>query len=246
MGKVIIPYMTGELKVPSGQIFNKLDFRILELMAKYKFIRLLAKPARLISGVESMIYVSGREELTDHPDLEWLIGRKIARFFQKLAMDEQISLRGGQQLCLIGVPTAATPLAQAASMASQGEGIYINHNIICHRVMREKLKDHGEHLGWVNGFPNINHFYILLEGAITTGKSVGIACQRISDSSYPDMPVVILIDRQQGGLQNLQARRLKAFVIYNFLDIVFAFDKLGLWPEDMVQRATQEINENQF
>lgn len=246
MGKVIVPYVTGELEVPSGRIFGTLDFRILELMAKYKFIRFLVKPARLISGIESKIYVSGREELTDHPDLEWLIGRKIALSLGQMASEGKIPLRSGYQICLIGVPTAATPLAQAASMVSQGEGIRINDELICHRLMREKLKAHGEHSGWVNGFPNINHFYILLEGAVTTGKSVKIAYQRLSDSDYPDMPVLILIDRQQGGLRNLQTQGLKVSAIYNFLDIIFAFGKLNMWPESIVREVTQGIKENQF
>ena len=56
------------MNVPSGRVFDKLDLKIVRLMVEYGFIRWQEKPFILNSGIESHIYVSGREDLTDHPD----------------------------------------------------------------------------------------------------------------------------------------------------------------------------------
>ena len=67
------------MKVPSGQVFSTLDLQLLPLMAKYKFIDWRDAAFKLKSGIESHVYVFGREDVTDHPDLEWLLGRKMGQ-----------------------------------------------------------------------------------------------------------------------------------------------------------------------
>src|SRR3989344_5131486 len=118
------------MNVPSGRIYDKLDLKIIRLMAKYGFIRWREEPFQLNSGIESHVYISGREDLTDHPDLERLIGKKIA-----LGVKAN-SLPKDKQPCLVGVPTAGTTLAQAAAMASYHSRILVSGQTICHRIMR--------------------------------------------------------------------------------------------------------------
>src|SRR3989344_7813 len=118
------------MEVPSGRTFDEFDLEILETMNTCGFVRYSPKPFVLKSEIESNIYVSGREDLTDNPNLEIKIGRKIARPVANA------TLPGEKQVCLVGIPTAGTALAQAAAMMS-----YRTASIpICHRIMREAVK----------------------------------------------------------------------------------------------------------
>ena len=75
-------------------------------MVEYEFIRYSDIPIELSSGVKSHVYVFGRDDVTDHPDLEWAIGRKIAKLIQGYTPPTD---KG--QPCLIGIPTAGTAIA---------------------------------------------------------------------------------------------------------------------------------------
>jgi orotate phosphoribosyltransferase len=93
------------MQMPSGKFFGKDDLELLKLMVECGFIQRRDTPFKLKSGVMSHVYVFGREDITDHPYLEWLIGLKIARLV------EEYALPGDTQPCLIGIPTAGTPLS---------------------------------------------------------------------------------------------------------------------------------------
>ncbi|HAT74265.1 MAG TPA: hypothetical protein DCS08_04700 [Candidatus Moranbacteria bacterium] len=119
------------LQVPSGTFYDAEDCRLLELMCLYKFIEWRESTFRLNSGIESHVYVFGREDTTDNPELEWMIGRKTALTIKAVPWPDK------KQICLIGIPTAGTAIAQAAAMVSWQEKIYANEQPICHRIMRE-------------------------------------------------------------------------------------------------------------
>ncbi len=232
------------MEVPSGQIFNKLDLELLPLMTKYKFIEWRDSPFTLKSGISTHIYVFGREDITDHPDLEWLIGRKTAISIQENSLPED------KQPCLIGIPTAGTAIAQAASMVSYAENIRVNECFICHRVMKEVLKTHGIHPTWVNGFPQPEfHTYWDLDNVVTDGTSKLDAKYKLGESGYPvlDMPSLIFVDRQQGGIQLMKQRGFTQIVVaYRLLDLTFAFGELGLWPKRAVKAVEEEIKAHQI
>lgn len=239
------------MQTPSGQIYDALDLAILQLIIEYGFVRRAETPFRLRSGIESHVYVFGREDLTDHPDLEWLIGRKIARLVQ------ENSLPGDKQPCLIGIPTAGTPLAQAAAMVSYHENIRVNpllpgsaDRVICHRIMREALREYGAHPNWVNGPPQPElHTYWTVDNVVTDGGSKFEAAERLGVSGYSakEMPSLIFVDRQQGGIQKMEQGGFTRIVVaYGLLDLTFAFGELGLWPKDTVQAVEEEIRAHQL
>lgn len=232
------------MKVPSGQIFNKLDLQILPLLVKYSFIQWRDTPFILKSGVNSNVYVFGREDITDHPDFEWLIGRKIALLVKEHTLPED------KQPCLIGIPSAGTPLAQAASMVSYKENICVNGHFICHRVMKETLKAHGAHPNWVNGPPQPEiHTYWTIDNVVTDGGSKFEAADRFSESGYPiqEMTSLVFVDRQQGGINRMEQRGFKRIVVaYRLLDLTFAFGELGFWPKATIKAVEREIRDHQL
>ena len=232
------------MRVPSGQDFSALDISILQRMADYGFVRHSEEPFKLKSGIMSNVYVFGREDLTDHPDLEWLTGQRIAH-------EVVANFRSGDKApCLIGIPTAGTALAQAAAMVSFSETIKVVPDAwICHRIMREGKKEHGAHHKWVNGDPSPNHTYWAVDNVVTDGGSKFEAAEKLTESGYDGlgMPNLIFVDRQQGGIKRMKEGGFRRIiVIYNLLDLAFALGELGRWPKEVVRQVDEEIKAHQF
>ncbi|MGD0328517.1 MAG: hypothetical protein ABSB00_02255 [Minisyncoccia bacterium] len=205
------------------------------------------KPFTLTSGIESNIYVFLRGDLTDCPVLLKMAGQKIAN-----AVDENITCADNQPN-LIGLPTAGTALAIAASMAS----IELHESnpcfpLIACRVMREKLKkEHGANDRWVNGeVPDLKKFtFWTVDNIGTDGGTKVKQAEHLEEDGYPskDMPQLIFVDRQQGTIKRLQAAGFKRIVVcYNLLDITFVYSEFGLWPKETVKRVEEEIKAHQF
>ena len=135
-------------------------------------------------------------------------------------------------------------------MVSYGEKIRVGEHFICHRIMKEVLKKHGAHPKWINGDPAPHlHTYWLVDNTVTDGEEKTIASDRLLESKYPmwAMPVLIFVDRQQDGVENMKKAGFKRIVVvYELLDLVYAFGELGLWPEDMVKAVEEEIKTHQF
>ncbi len=234
------------MQVPSGRVFNALDIEILRRMAEYRFLAHRDKPVKLTSGIMSNVDVYGREDLTDHPDLEWLVDNRIAR------NTSENTRFGDRQHCLIGIPTAGTALAQCAAMASwqlvMGGGA--EGSVICHRVMRETLKKgYGDHPNWVNGEPDpTRHAYWGVDNVATNGDSKIEAAEKLAQQGYPveQMGWFIFVDRQQGAVERLRRLGFERLVVaYHPLGLTFAFGELGLWPKTAVQAVEDEIRAHQ-
>ena len=235
-------------KVPSGRIFDHQDLALFELMHQYKFIEWRENPFTLNSGIKSHVYVFGREDLTDNPQFTWEVGKVIANIIKENALPTD------KQICLIGIPTAGTAMAQAASMVSFCDGIIVGEKPICYRIMREIQKSgHGDkshQQNWVNGRPDVaKHTYVTLDNVVTDGASKFQANERLAQSGYPvkEMPSFIFINRQQGGVQKMEEKGFKRIIVaYKLLDITFVLGELRFWPKEAVQQVEEEIKAHQF
>jgi len=220
-------------------------------MAEYKFVSYSNKPFTLKSGIESRVYVFGREDLTDNTELEWEVGLKVA----KLVYTTHADVDENKRQILIGIPTAGNAIAQAGAMASmqiqlrRDPGTWTS-NPIGHRIMREQLKQHGAHHTWVNGKPNLEeHRYWMVDNVATDGQSKFEAAEKLEADGYPAklMPCLIWIDRQQGAVERLKNGGFaNVIVAFNLLDITFAFGELEMWPKSAVAAVEEEIKAHQF
>jgi orotate phosphoribosyltransferase len=229
------------MQVPSGRTFHQDDIKLLALMNDYGFVRYSDQPFTLKSGIKSHVYVYGREDITDHPDLAWQIGRKISNFMQTLTENTQNDKR---QICLIGIPTAGTALAAATQLLSYYSR---GSDALCYRIMREVKKSHGVHQAWINGKPDLErHDYWLVDNVATDGQSKLEADKKAIEDGYPArLPCLIFVDRQQGALGNLKQNGFQRVeIIYSLLDLTFAFGELGLWPKETVGLVEREIAEH--
>ena len=241
------------MQVPSGRTFDGNDLELIRYLHRYGSDRYSARPFRLRSGIQSRVYVGlGREDTTDNPGFERAVGWRIHCAVAKLMEEAPDDPRWWG---LIGIPTAGTVLAQAAVMAptlgGYPESVDQCPHVIFHRVMRETLKQHGDNPTWVNGRPDESrHRYVLLDNTDTDGQTKSETIPRLAHDGYAakNMPLIIVIDREQGGVQRLERLELfeRVVVMYNLLDIVFAFGALKLWSPEAVKAIEEEIRTNQF
>ena len=116
--------------------------------------------------------------------------------------------------------------------------------------MREERKTHGVHHNWVNGDPNpLRDTYWIVDNTVTDGRSKLDARDRLKESGYPvdDMRHLIVIDRQQGGITKMENSGFRDIVVvYNLLDLTYAFGEMGLWLKERVQAMEEEIKANQL
>ena len=163
--------------------------------------------------------------------------------------------RGDQkQQCLIGIPTAGTPLAQAAAMVNFAWERVLRDPVdeprIIYRIMRGERKTHGLHQTWVDGKPDpARHTYWFLDNTVTDGGTKLEAREHLKEDGYPvqDMPTLIVVDRQQGGIRRMeQAGFSRIVVAYYLLDIIHAFGEMKLWPQARVQAVEEEIKTHQL
>lgn len=231
------------LNVPSGEVYIEEDLKLLRMMEKYGSIKYDPNGFTLKSGKSSNVYVLLRGDVTDHPDLGVALGRKIA----KTVVDN--SFEADLAACLIPIPTAATGMAAAASLVSEMDGICTPAGPISYRVMREAVKGHGAGAtNWVNGKYDEKHTFWFVDNVVTDSASKIEARDRLIESGYAveDMPSLIGVDRQQGGVQNMEKAGFKRIVtVFNLLDIAYAMGEMELWPKDVVKSVQDEIAAHQ-
>ena len=222
---------------------DTLDTRIFQKFGQYNVVRWSDERISLRSGGESHVYVSGREDFTDHPDLLEFLGLKMAVLVSEQSMDTN------RQPCCIGIPTAGPALAQAASMVSQQEKKDPYSRVrrtVCFRTMREVVKSHGLHAdSWMNGVADVEHHtYWLVDNAITTGASVQEARAKLLESGYPteDISVFLMVDLQQGGVEKLREVGFSRIVVaYTIVQIVEFLTEAKHWPNVRLEQLRKDI-----
>ncbi len=244
------------MQLSTGKVLTGLDVAILNSMAEFGFVQYREEPFDLKSGVKSNVYVFGREDLTDNPGLLILLGEKIASVVWE---NSPTWLEDNTPTpCLIGLPTAGTPLSQAASMvASLGNTRdrwrrQLDKLLapISFRIMREQKKTHGAHNTWVNGKPNQPKpsTIWIVDNVATDGQTKKEMGDKLGEDGYPSRPpCIIVVDRCQGALSNLAKWGFeRVYVLYTLLEIVEYFSNIKAWPESAVESVRREIEEHQL
>lgn len=117
----------------------------------------------------------------------------------------------------VGGPTlGADPLVSAVSVVSMLEGHPLDAFII-----RKEPKEHGTS-AWIEGMKNLSEdqSVVLLEDVITTGGSTLRSIQRACDAKLKVIGVCVLVDRNEGGKDAIEAKRIPCLSIYNRSDFV--------------------------
>ena len=160
--------------------------RLVEMILEKSF-KLSDHPTfKLASGKLSNYYINCKPTTLD-PEGMNLIGNII---FDKIK-DENIDVIGGLSF-------GADPIAVATAFASGLRGGAINAFSI-----RKELKDHGI-VDWIEGDVKPDTPVVIIDDVATTGRSTVKAVERARESGLIVVKVVILVDREEGGLENIR------------------------------------------
>lgn len=142
----------------------------------------------LTSGKKSDYYFDCKQTAL-HPEGGWLIGKL---FLEKL---QGVDVHG-----VGGMTLGADPLVSAVSVLSYEEGSRLPAFIV-----RKKSKGHGtnQYLEGLSNFPE-GARVAMLEDVVTTGGTLITACERVRDAGFEIASVLCVLDREEGGRDNLQ------------------------------------------
>jgi orotate phosphoribosyltransferase len=144
----------------------------------------------LASGKKSKFYVD-LKATTLHPEGARLIGQVATRVIAtKCPLVEGVG----------GLTLGADPLATAISIAGLAEG--------CHWpafIVRKEAKGHGTGK-YIEGTENfrMGARLLVLEDVVTTGMSSIIAIHRLRDAGFEPKAVLTVVDREQGGSDEIR------------------------------------------
>jgi orotate phosphoribosyltransferase len=230
--------MSQNFQAPSGAIFRPTDLTLLSQLYRAGTFAWKPEGVEFKSGKRSRTYVRGRQELTNAPHLLAELGKRVAEFVR-----ERMPIRDGRQHCLIGVPTAGTKLAVAASMHTYYSR---QQSCIIWRELRTKPKPHGEDKGWTVGGPEPSKdVYVVIEQAMSTASSIIEYADHLAEDGYSprEMHYVVLVDRELGGIENMRKDGYKhVHRMFILRDIIAALVHMGLWPLERYQELLQELS----
>lgn len=176
----------------------------------------------LKSGIESPFYVDLRPLASDPKIL-----KKLANYLL-----DMLPLDNFDIIC--GVPYAALPMATAMSLESYLPLI----------IKRKEAKQYGTKK-LIEGLYSKGQNCLIVEDVITSGKSLLETIPEIENEGITVSDIVVVLDRQQGGKEMLEAKGLNVHSLFNITEVCEILHKNGLIAEDEVLRINDFLQGNQ-
>jgi orotate phosphoribosyltransferase len=181
---------------------DPLRWQLLELLREKSFRYSPDKPFKLVSGRESPYYIDCRPTTHNAQGLA-LIGEIIFQLIQDL----QVTAIGGLTM-------GADPIAHATALTSYLKGQPINAFSV-----RQKPKEHGTG-GLLVGDVTPGDRAVVVEDVVTTGGSALRAVAAARDFGLKVVKVLILVDRQEGGLAALAREVPQVEAVFTISDLI--------------------------
>jgi orotate phosphoribosyltransferase len=177
--------------------------RLKEIIKKYSYEK---REVTLASGRKSNFYFDGKQT-TLNAEGAYLVGKLMFDIIKNLPV----------KIDAVGGPTiGADPIATSVALVSFLEKSPVNAFIV-----RKEPKGHGKKL-WIEGNKNIakNSVVAIVEDVITTGGSIMKAVKIVEDEGYKIGAVVVLVDREEGGRENIEQAGYKFYSVLKKSDII--------------------------
>jgi orotate phosphoribosyltransferase len=142
---------------------------------------------KLVSGRMSNYYFNCKA-VTLNPEGMYLIGNIIFDMLQK-----------SEAKGIGGLTLGADPIADAVAYTS-----YLRKRPVEAFVVRKTAKSHGT-MQWIEGNITAGDKVVVVDDVITTGKSTIEAITRAEEGGLDVLKVIALVDRQEGGKENIEA-----------------------------------------
>ena len=175
-----------------------------------KSFKYTAEPSfKLVSGRLSRFYVNCKPT-TLSPRGMYLVGHLMFDAVKDLGADG-----------VGGLTFGADPIAMATAFASELKGQPVNAFSI-----RKHQKDHGI-VKWVEGDLEPGEKVVVIDDVATTGGSTIKAVERARSEGLEVVRVVILVDRQEGGMNNIRAHVPNAAAIVTRDELVACWKQMA-------------------
>jgi orotate phosphoribosyltransferase len=192
-------------------------------MMKQELIRILCEKSfkysrepsfKLVSGRMSHFYVNCKPT-TMSPRGMFLVGHLVFDAIKDLEADG-----------IGGLTFGADPVAVATAFVSELKANPMNAFSI-----RKTQKDHGI-VKWIEGDMNPGQRVVIIDDVVTTGGSTITAIERARSEGLEVVKAVILVDRQEGGLENIREH------VTDVTAIITRDDLMAQWYEVTGSRAS--------
>ncbi|MBF0411234.1 MAG: orotate phosphoribosyltransferase [Desulfamplus sp.] len=160
--------------------------RLIELLWTRSFKYSKEPIFKLASGAMSQFYINCKPVTLD-PEGMYLIGHLV---FNEI---RQSGCTG-----VGGLTFGADPIAVATAFAS-----YLEKKPIKAFSIRKEQKDHGV-IKWIEGDMSTGEKVVIIDDVVTTGGSTIKAVERARAQGLEVIQVVTLVDRQEGGMENIK------------------------------------------
>ena len=182
-----------------------------ELLALLRERSVFTGDFTLASGAKSTYYIDCRLT-TLHARGAWLVGHVMRHL-----ITQEISARKASVSAVGGLTMGADPIALAVSLSS-----YMANpaDSLSSFVVRKAPKAHGQ-TKLIEGNFKAGDSVVVIDDVITTGESTIKAIEAVQQAGGKVAFAAILVDREQGGRQNIEAKGCK---------VVSAFTKSDLLP----------------
>lgn len=161
---------------------------------------------KLASGSMSNYYFNCKT-VTLNPEGMYLIGNIV------FEMVRDFNVKG-----IGGLTLGADPIADAVAYTS-----YLKEKPIEAFVVRKSAKSHGT-MQWIEGNVKAGDRVVIVDDVITTGKSTIEAIARAKEARLQIVKVIALVDRQEGGYENIVKALEDIKVDYKLVESVITRD----------------------
>ena len=161
---------------------------LIEILCRKSFKYSEEPSFRLVSGSLSRFYVNCKPTTLSARGM-YLVGHLIFN-----------EIKASQVAAVGGLTFGADPIAIATAFASE-----INARPINAFSIRKTRKDHGI-IRWVEGDIQAGQRVVIIDDVATTGGSTIKAIERARSEGLEVVKAVILVDRQEGGLDNIREK----------------------------------------
>ncbi|EKD53689.1 MAG: Phosphoribosyltransferase, Orotidine 5-phosphate decarboxylase [uncultured bacterium] len=175
---------------------------------------------KLKSGKISPIYIDLRQ-IISYPDVLRSVANAIWLMVQEIKFD-----------LICGVPYTALPVATCISL---------QHNIPM--IMRRKEKKSYGTEQQIEGAFHHGQTCLIIEDLITTGSSIIETADDLEAHGLKITDTALLIDREQGGKENLEKRHYRVHAVFTLSEILQTLmksDRITQEEEVLIKKLLQE------
>lgn len=159
----------------------------------------------LVSGRKSNFYIDVKQTALN-AEGAYLIGSLIFQIVKKEFKDAK---------AVGGITMGADPLSTSTSLIS-----YQEDDMLHAFYIRKEAKSHGTGR-FIEGIKNLKEGMkvVILEDVVTTGGSTIKACERAKEFGLDVLGIISIVDRQEGGRENIEEKGYKFISIIDRSDI---------------------------